>query len=215
MILDAFVEPASGPSLTKALRNAFRKGSGEEHLVIGGVTWGDYLEVDHDLGTDRAGPRLYWHEDQLEIMGTSLRHEELKKGLATLLEDYFFSLELEVYPHGQATLRSFEVAGAEPDDSWCLGTQKERPDIVLEIALTSGGLPKLEIYRHLDIPEVWFWRKNALEIWALRQDAATYEGPFRQSRLFPGLNIDFLEHCLALPSWHSARQTFRNGLRKG
>src|SRR6185295_16941410 len=63
--------------------------------------------------------------------------------------------------------------GTDPEDrldeSWCLGQEKEFPDLVLEIALTSGGVNKLELYRRLQVPEVWFWRMNTLEMFALRQ----------------------------------------------
>ena len=58
---------------------------------------------------------------------------------------------------------ALKQAGAEPDKSWCIGQEKEFPDLVLEIALTSGGINKLEIYRRFKVPEVWFWRRNKLE----------------------------------------------------
>ena len=45
-----------------------------------------------------------------------------------------------------------------------LGELKKYPDIVLEIALTSCGLAKREIYRRFAIPEVWIWRHGQLEI---------------------------------------------------
>jgi hypothetical protein len=80
---------------------------------------------------------------------------------------------------------------------------------VLEIALTSGGIDKLEVYRQFAVPEVWVWRKGKLEIWALRRDRVAYEGPFRKSRLLPGLDIAALVRCLNLNSWLEARRAFR------
>ena len=44
--------------------------------------------------------------------------------------------------------------GVEPDECYCLGTLAEIPDIAIEIALTSGGIDKLEVYRGLQVPEV-------------------------------------------------------------
>ena len=81
---------------------------------------------------------------------------------------------------------------------------------MLEIALTSGGIDTLRIYRKFQVPEVWFWRKNQLEIYALSA-AGDYEAS-PTSRLLPGLDIALLERCIAISSWQQARRTFRAAL---
>ena len=118
---------------------------------------------------------------------------------------------------GQATMRdALQKAGAEPDVSWCLHAAKEFPDLVLEIALTSGRISKLELYRRFQVPEGWFWRNGKLEVFALRVDASGYEPVERgRSRLLPGLDVVLLERCVAAPSWREARLTFRTGLATG
>ena len=47
---------------------------------------------------------------------------------------------------------------AEPDESYIFGPFRSKPraDLVIEVAWTSGGIDKLEIYRKLDIDEVWW-----------------------------------------------------------
>ena len=95
-----------------------------------------------------------------------------------------------------------------------LGEEKEFPDLVLEIALTSGGVNKLEIYRRFGVPEVWFWRRNTLEIFALRDDGSGYERISR-SRLLLQLDVALLERCLKISSWREARRVFRAGLATG
>jgi len=130
-----------------------------------------------------------------------------------LLDIYFDYIGVEIMPRGQATMRlALKEAGAEPDKSWCIGSEKQFPDLVLEIALTSGGVNKLESYRQFQISEVWFWRRNKLEIFAL-SSSGSYE-PLAKSRLLPGLDVPLLERCVAIPSWQQARQTFRAGLSK-
>lgn len=79
--------------------------------------------------------------------------------------------------------------------------------------MTSGGLDKLEIYRRFPVPEVWFWRRDGLEIWNLNDDASAYEGPARASRLLPDLNLALIERCLALPTWREARRAFQKTLK--
>ena len=82
--------------------------------------------------------------------------------------DYLLETQKEIVPRGQATMRlALKEAGAEPDESWCIGREREFPDLVLEVALTSGGTNKLEIYARFKVSEVWFWRRNKLEIYAL------------------------------------------------
>src|SRR6266496_3839416 len=118
----------------------------EERLIICGLSWQRYLDLDKALGDDRPGPRFYFLDGDLEIMTTSKEHERIKTWIGDLLAIYFDEIEDEIMPRGQATMRlALKEAGAEPEESWCLGDEKEFPDLVLEIALTSGGLNKLEI----------------------------------------------------------------------
>ena len=187
---------------------------GEDRVVVGRTSWEQYVAMDEERGADNSHPRLYYFDQQLEIMTTSLRHERLKERIAMLVIEYVNENDLEIFPHGQATLQKLNEAGAEPDESWCLGGERESPDIALEVALTSGGLNKLEVYRRFPVPEVWFWRKDGLEIWNLKADASGYDGPLRTSRFLPRLDVDLLERCVALPAWREARRAFQAGLKK-
>jgi Uma2 family endonuclease len=216
MILEALTRPNVRRPVLETLQahldGAENGGVGEDRLVTSGVSWEGYLELDQALGHERPGPRLYYLDGELEIMTTSLLHERLKKWIGDLLGDYLMEIDREVFLHGQATMRILEEAGAEPDESWCFDEEKERPDLVLEIALTSGGIPKLDIYRRFSVPEVWIWRKDRLEIWTLRRGG--YEGPAKKSRLLPGVDIAALTRCLELSSWREARHAFRRTLAR-
>jgi Uma2 family endonuclease len=185
----------------------------EQRIVFCGITWKRYLEFDKKLGDDRGVPRLYYLEGELEIMTTSNEHERVKKFIGGLLEIYFDESRAEIIPRGQATMRvALKDAGAEPDESWCIGEEKEFPDLVLEIALTSGGVNKLELYRRFNVPEVWFWRRNRLEIFVLSA-AGKYELR-EKSKLLSGLDIALLQRCVSIHSWREARQAFRAALEK-
>lgn len=183
----------------------------EERVIICGISWDRYLAFDHALGEDRPSPHLYYREGELEIMTTSNEHERIKKWIGGFLEIYFEHLGLEVTPRGQATIRSaLKQAGAEPDEAWCLNEEKKFPDLVFEVALTSGGVDKLDIYRRFDVREVWFWRRDKLEIFALNPNGK-YEAVPR-SVLLPSLDLALLATCGAIGSWQKARQAFRAGL---
>ena len=185
----------------------------EKRIVVSGVSWKRYLALDKKLGDDRPGPRLYYLEGEVEIMTTSNEHERIKEWIGDFVGDFLLERRIETTPRGQATMRrALKEAGAEPDKSWCIGPEKTFPDIVLEVALTSGGLNKLEIYRRCGVSEVWLWRRGKLEVFALGR-GKKYES-LRRSRLLPGLDIALIERCVAIPSWQQARQTFRAGLSK-
>ncbi len=184
----------------------------EERIILCGLSWQRYLDLDKALGDDRPGPRFYYLDGELEIMTTSKEHERIKTWLGDLLAIYFDEMDVEIMPHGQATMRlALEQAGAEPDLSWCFGEEKEFPDLALEIALTSGGVNKLELYRRFQVAEVWFWRAGGLSVFALRQDSSGYEQVGR-SRLLPGLDLALLARCVRIASWQQARREFRAGL---
>jgi Uma2 family endonuclease len=214
-VLDIIAEPSLFDPVFQSIKKSRAGGgssavTGEDRLVFSGVTWDGYLALDEALDPDRASPRLYWFDGNVEIMSTSSRHEELKKWIATLMEQYFLARCLRVYPRGQATIRKFREAGAEPDESWSFEERKEVPDLVLEIALTSGGLPKLEIYQRFGVPEVWFWRHQRLEVWHLVN--GSYTGPHESSRLLPGLPVPLLAECAVIPDWMDAVMKFREAL---
>src|SRR6266850_1862685 len=88
--------------------------------------------------------------------------------------------------------------------------KKRFPDLVLEIALTGGGVNKLEIYRRFKVPEVWFYRHDGLEIFVLG-NSGRYSN-VQESRLLRGIDIQSIERCLRIHSWQQARQAFRGGL---
>lgn len=180
-------------------------------MVFGGIGWERYLALDKALGDDRPGPRFYYLDGDLEVTTTSNEHERIKKWIGILMDFCFEKVGLPVVMRGQATMRILEEAGAEPDESWCIGEEKQWPDLVLEIALTSGGLRKLEIYRRFRVPEVWFWRRQKLEIHALREAASGYDCT-KKSRLLPDFPVALLERCVAIRNWQEARRAFRAGL---
>jgi len=187
-------------------------GEPEERVIFCGMGWNGYLAVDKALGDDRPSPRMYYLDGSFEIMTTSSEHERLKKWIGGFMDLYFDHLDIDIVTRGQATMRSMLAeAGAEPDESWCIGSEKEFPDLVLEIALTSGGLDKLEIYRRFQVSEVWIWRQEHLELHLLSEARGGYVASNR-SRLLPELDPAVIVRCLAAPTWREARGLFRKSL---
>lgn len=139
-------------------------------LLINKVSWVYYVHLLNKF-QENASLRLNYLDGVLEIVAPSRRHEGIKKRIATLVEAYFEETDAEYFPLGSTTLRSeAQKAGGDPDESYCLGTEKPISDLVVEVTLTSGGIDKLTVYQQLRVPEVWFWQEDKLEVCCLREE---------------------------------------------
>lgn len=199
----------------------------EERRVFSQVSWQQYEALLADLG-EKSPYRVHFLAGDLEIVAPSRRHESGKTQIGNLLEIYFLETNTEYFPMGSTTLRKPErQAGGEPDESYCIGLDKEFPDLAIEVIVTSGSINRLELYRRLGVREVWFWQsvgeasrnENRLALYHRREDtpaqfAATsgYE-PIVSSELLPDLDIELLTRCLQNPSSLAAARAFRQGLQ--
>jgi Uma2 family endonuclease len=161
----------------------------EQRVILYDVTWKQYEQLS-DMFVDEF-PRMTYLEGTLEIIvTTSPEHERLKKIIARLIETYAVERLINLNGYGSATFRREAVRrGAEPDECYCLGVLAEVPDIVIEIALTSGGVNKLEVYRGLQVPEVWFWANSQFSLYHLREEG--YE-LISRSEFLPELDLSVL-----------------------
>ena len=191
----------------------------EERRVLSRVSWEQYETLLADLGEGSAY-RVHFLDGVLEILAPSRNHESGKTRIGDLLLIYFLETETEYFPMGSTTLKKREKqAGGEPDESYCIGTDKDFPDLAIEVVVTHGSLNRLELYRRLGVREVWFWRKNQLSLYHQREEtpiqfAATagYE-PIQDSEVLPNLDLDLLTRCLQNPNPLAAAKAFRQGLQ--
>jgi Uma2 family endonuclease len=185
----------------------------EERVTVGGFSWDQYLALDEFLGADRAEPRLYYHKGVLEIVTASKEHGRLTKAIGTFIDMFADARSIDGVLRGHATMREqMTEAGLEPDDSWCIGAEREFANLAVEIALTSGGTEKLSLYADLGVEEVWIWREDRLEIYTLRHNRSGYDGP-GESRLLPGFPRVAAERCAQIKdSMLTMRRAFREAL---
>ena len=87
----------------------------------------------------------------------------------------------------------------------------ERPDIVIEVIWTSGGIWKLDIYKEFAIPEVWFWKDHAISVYVL--GARGYATRAR-SKLLPELDLELLARFAEERNQLKAVREFRAAIRK-
>lgn len=161
----------------------------DQILVISGVTWQQYLDIDNALGSV-PGLRFAYCQGLLEIMTLSSRHEQVKKMIARLLETYALVKNIDLHGYGSTTQRDEATQGGlEPDESYYVGELTTIPNLAIEVIITSGGINKLQIYQNLGIEEIWFWQDQQLSVYLLQ------EGEYQlsnQSKLFPDLDLALL-----------------------
>ena len=189
----------------------------EERHTISPVSWSQYETLLSEIGY-QSSYHISYLNGVLEIVAPSRRHESGKTRIGTLLEIYFLETNIEYFPTGSTTFRKpDQEVGVEPDESYCIGTDKEFPDLVIEVVVTSGGINRLAIYQQLGIQEVWFWSKDRLAIYHLRQNLDQFTANFgyeaiNRSQVLPELNIELLTKSIQNPSPLAAAKAFREGI---
>jgi Uma2 family endonuclease len=194
----------------------------EERFASSDVSWEDYESLLTKL-ENNSHYRVNYLDGILEIVSPSRRHEKVKTNLGTLVERFFYIKRIRYVPLGSSTFRNkAKKAGAEPDECYCLGEEKDVPDLVIEVVVTSSSASKLEIYRRLGVAEVWFWEINQLKIYHLRDSGnlpkatvftATYGYELiTASELLPSLDIELLEQCVTISDSILAVDEFERGI---
>ena len=191
----------------------------EERFITSYVRWETYEALLAKL-ENNSHYRVTYLDGVLEIVSPSIRHEKVKKNLAMLLEHYMYRKRINCIPMGSTTFRNkAKKAGAEPDECYCIGEEKNVPDIAIEVNITSGNIDKLETYQRLGVKEVWMWKSNQLNLYHLREeipkrfvDTYGYERIIK-SEFLPELDISLLSKCALITNSLECIDEFERGLK--
>jgi Uma2 family endonuclease len=183
----------------------------DEVFVLNNVSWEQFNELLETI-PDQRGTLFRYLAGELEIMAPSRNHEQVKKILGILLECYFFEREIDFFPLGSTTFKDpISQKGIEPDECYCFEPDKEYPDLAIEVIFTSGCLDLLEIYRAMNVREVWFWKKEKLSFFRLEGDS--YQ-EVNDSIFLPDLEKSVLEKLLiSADSPIAIRKIFQQKIR--
>ncbi|MEM7593300.1 MAG: Uma2 family endonuclease [Cyanobacteria bacterium P01_A01_bin.83] len=167
----------------------------EEKYITSSVTWQAYESLLSALGNS-SSYRVAYLSETLEIMSPSRSHELDNKAIARLLEAYLEEKRIRFWGLGSTTLKNKDKqAGKEPDECYCIGTDKEIPDLAIEVVYTSGGVDTLEIYQRLRVGEVWIWQNNQLQVYCLQDDNYQQQSA---SKLLPDLDLTLLAQYIVI-----------------
>lgn len=184
----------------------------ESPLLFEGLTWREFKAVEQLL--DRPGYRLSFLNGVLEIRRRSGEPQEIIKGrIGALVEQYLLMAGFDFTPTGSMTLESETgKVKREADESYKLAPDRRLTDLAIEIVFSSGGIDKLEAYKRLKIPELWFWEDGLLEVYHLRGegDGLHYE-KISSSEEVQGIDLDLLLRCMNMVNHVDAIKTFQQG----
>ncbi len=181
-----------------------------EPILISDLTWREFKAVEQLI--DRPGLKLSFLDGVLEIRKMpGKKHETIKERIGALLEIYLEFLGLDFTPTGSVTLENeFEKVKREGDKSYELGANRKHPDLVIEVVVSSGGINKLEAYKRLQIPEVWFWMNDELLFYSLGNEG---HEAVSKSQLLPSLDVGLLMSCINTENHAQALREFRAGIK--
>ena len=198
----------------------------EVRVVLNGVSWQTFKALLAELGEHRSC-RLAYDQGMLEIMVPYEQHEEPKILISSFVEALVDELEIEIRQLGSLTLEREDLTRAvEPDTCFYIQNESQvrgkeiklpnvpPPDLVVESDYTHSSLNKFNIYASLEVPELWRYRKQTLQVYQL------IEGKYEQtgkSLAFPFLPIaeipGFIEQSKTIGQRASVR-LFRSRIRE-
>jgi Uma2 family endonuclease len=185
---------------------------GDHFVHFHDVSWAQYENV-LAMRADRSAPRVAYVDGTLEIMSPSREHESVKSNIGCLVEVWMDEQGLDYRKLGSWTLKA-DGKGAEPDESYALTELDDpaRPDLVVEVVWTHGGIDKLSVYAELAVPEVWRWEAGTIAILRLR------DGSYEQaaaSEVLAGIDLALLASFLDRTSTSAAKRAYRAALLSG
>ncbi|MEG4282378.1 Uma2 family endonuclease [Microcoleus sp. A006_D1] len=180
----------------------------EQHFTCRGLTWHQFKAIQASF-ENVPGVRLFYCQGVLEIVGISKPHEAFQWIIGLLLGIYFEVKEIEFFPSGAYSQIVEDKVEYQADLSYCFGTDKDVPDLCVEVVITSGSPIKLQKYRLMGVPEVWFWEDGTLELYHLREQG--YER-ITNSEFLPELDLSLLKRCILFASPLEALKEFRRGI---
>jgi Uma2 family endonuclease len=206
--LAAVREPGVMPMTTQPVQ---QRRDEDQRVILHRVSW-EHFELLLGIRGDDPAVRVTYLGGELELMSPSRDHEWEKTVIARLIEAYAVERHIVLEGFGSWTLREApRAAGAEPDECYILGHEpKDRPDLVLEVVRTSGGIDKLEVYSRLRVAEVWFWREGRISVHLLGPDG--YRTSAR-SAAFPDLDMERFASFVHRPTQTQAVNEFLAWLR--
>ncbi|MGK7961241.1 Uma2 family endonuclease [Crocosphaera sp.] len=160
----------------------------DQTLSLAGMTWTDYEKFSAE---EYLGYRVSYFNGVITLVSSSLNHERIAQTLTILVCAYCRKFNLPYFPWGSTRLSHKPLAGKEPDVSFAFNTDKDVPDLAIEVIFSSGSIDDLNKYHLIGVQEVWFWKNQKITFYQ-RQPQGYVE--ITHSQLLSSLTSELLEH---------------------
>ncbi|BAZ47204.1 hypothetical protein NIES4102_42500 (plasmid) [Chondrocystis sp. NIES-4102] len=159
----------------------------DQTLSWAGMTWAEYEKFDSE---EYLGYRVSYFNGVITLVSPSKNHERIAATISILIIAYCRKLNLLYFPMRSTRLSNKPDAGKEPDVSFAFGTDKDLPDLAIEVIFSSGGIDDLKKYQSIGIKEVWLWKDHKIVFYQLNTNGYT---EISTSISLPNLAADTLE----------------------
>lgn len=183
-----------------------RATSTESSLVLAGIHWDEYLSLRQK--PENRHVRMTYQDGSLEFMTLSSFHELISLIIHDFILEWRVAKDIPAMPTGSMTLKLKSTqSGLEGDQSYYIqnyeAVKGQRvidletsppPDLVIEVEHSRNAISKMDIYRDLNVPEIWRWCEEKVSVFRL------VEGVYVQqpnSTALPGFPFDLLAAGLA------------------
>lgn len=149
--------------------------------TITDTTWAEYISL------NLPSKRVSFRNGVITIVSPGRNHELIGDYLRLIILGYCRQSNIPVFTFNQTTLKEEGKEGKEPDVAYCFETDKDKPDLAVEVNLTSGNIDDLTKYQYLKIAEVWLWENNQIRFFVYRESGYL---ELTVSNFLPSLNSD-------------------------
>ena len=160
----------------------------DQTLSLAGMTWIDYEKFNSE---EYPGYRVSYFNGVITLVSPSKNHERIAQTIAILVFTYCRKYNLPYFPLGSTRLQNKPLAGKEPDVSFAFNTDKDIPDLAVEVIFSSGSFDDLDKYQAIGVNEVWFWKNNQITFYQLQTQGYI---EISISELLPNLSSKILEN---------------------
>lgn len=140
----------------------------DQILTITGTNWLDYQNFNSQ---EYPGYRVSYFNGEITIVSPGRNHQRIAAVINRLIIAYCEKYELQDFPFRQTRLNVWGQAGREPDLAYAFGSDKDLPDLVVEVIFSSGDIEILKSsYKNIGISELWIWKDNMMTFYLLESN---------------------------------------------
>lgn len=133
-------------------------------VALSDMTWEDYESL---ANNNNSNYRISYYEQVITLMSPSRNHERIAQTITILINAYCRAFGIEYFALGSTDIRNPPHSAKQPDAQYCFNTEKDIPDLAVEVIYSGGGITDLDKYQNLNVKEVWLWQNNELKIYWL------------------------------------------------